>query len=198
MVYLGVDYAETLYEQGDAPDYDRTCWLDVKDTLQLQFPNLPYLIDGQTKLTDVGAIMKFICNKYGPELLGTSPAQMGKVEMASQTVSDLKGGVTMPCYTQGDRVAITMNLLEKVKPLVTFLGENEFLCGPNVTYVDFIFFELIDFMDWISQGMLYERNPVLLTYHGRMKSLPRLAEFYADDTKCIKRPYNNKVAKLNN
>ena len=46
--------------------------------------------------------------------------------------------------------------------------------------------------------MLYERNPNLQAYHNRVKSLPRLAEFYADDRKCIKRPFNNKVAKLNN
>ena len=104
----------------------------------------------------------------------------------------------MPCYTQGDRVNITMNLLEKVKPLVTFLGEKQYLCGDNVTYVDFVFFELCDFMEWISQGMLYQRNPTLEAFHGRMKALPKLAEFYADDEKCIKRPFNNKVAKLNN
>ena len=198
MVYLGIDYAEVLYEQGDAPDYDRSCWIDVKDKLGLRFPNLPYFVDGESRLTDPSAIMKFISYKYGPELIGTTPAQMGKVEMVAQIVTDLKGAVTMPCYTQGDRVAITMSLLEKVKPLVNYLGENQYLCGNNVTYVDFIFFELCDFMDWISQGMLYERNPTLQAYHNRVKSLPRLAEFYADDRKCIKRPFNNKVAKLNN
>ena len=198
MVYLGVDYAEELYEQGDGPDFDRSCWLEKKDKLGLKFPNLPYFIDGEARLTETGAIMKFIANKYGPELLGTSPAQIGQVEMVAQVVSDLKGAVTMPCYTQGDRVAITMNLLEKVKPIVAYLGNKPFLCGDNVTYVDFIFFELCDFMDWISQGVLYERNETLRGYHTRVKELPKLAEFYADDTKCIKKPFNNKVAKLNN
>jgi len=107
LVYLGVDYAEEKYEQGDAPDFDRSCWLEKKDTLGLKFPNLPYFIDSTTRLTDPGAIMKFIAHKYGPELLGTSPAQIGQVEMVAQIVSDLKGATTMPCYTQGDRTAIT-------------------------------------------------------------------------------------------
>jgi len=83
MVYLGVEYTEVLYEQGDAPDYDRSCWLDVKDNLGLKFPNLPYYIDGESRLTDPSAIMKFICYKYGPNLIGTTPAQMGKVEMVA-------------------------------------------------------------------------------------------------------------------
>jgi len=56
----------------------------------------------------------------------------------------------MASHTKGDRVMITMNLLEKVKPLVNFLSNKKFLCGNNVTYVDFIFFELCDFMNWIS------------------------------------------------
>ena len=94
--------------------------------------------------------MKFIANKYGPELLGSSAAQIGQVEMVATVISDLKAAVTMPCYTSGDKVAITMALLEKVKPLVDFLGEKDFLIGKNVTYVDFILFELCDMMEWIS------------------------------------------------
>ncbi len=35
MVYLGVDFDEDQYEQGDAPDYSRESWLSVKETLGL-------------------------------------------------------------------------------------------------------------------------------------------------------------------
>ena len=118
--------------------------------------------------------------------------------MVNSVVVDLKGAVTMPCYTTGDRVSITMTALEKIKPLVAFLDDKSFLCGDNVTFVDFAFFELCDFLDWVSQGLVYERNPTLKAYHGRVSKLPRLAEFYGDDDRCIKRPFNNKVAKLNN
>ena len=70
LVYLGVEYEEDLYEQGDAPDFDRSQWLDKKDSLGLRFPSLPYFIDGETRLTEAAAIMRFIARKYGPELLG--------------------------------------------------------------------------------------------------------------------------------
>ena len=150
LVYLGVDYKEDIYEQGDGPEYSRACWLDKKDTLGLQFPNLPYYIDGTMKVTEAMPIMKYIAYKYGPELLGGSPAEIAKVEMVAGIVTDLKGAITMPCYTSGDRNAITMNLMEKVKPLVAFLGDKKFLVGDNVTYIDFVFFELIDFMTFIS------------------------------------------------
>ena len=72
------------------------------------------------------------------------------MEMVSTVVQDLKNSITIPCYTTGDRVEITMNMLEKVKPVVHFMGDQKFLCGENITYVDFILFELCDFMDWLS------------------------------------------------
>ena len=81
LVYLGIEFNEDKYEQGPAPKFDRAQWLAIKDSLELKFPNLPYFIDEQTRLTDPHAIMKFIANKYGPHLLGNSPAQIGQVEM---------------------------------------------------------------------------------------------------------------------
>ncbi len=77
MVYLGVDFDEHQYEQGDAPDFDRSSWLNVKETLGLQFPNLPYLLDGNFKLTETNAIMKYIANKFGPQLLGSDAKTIG-------------------------------------------------------------------------------------------------------------------------
>ena len=67
----------------------------------------------------------------------------------------------MPCYQTGDRASISQVIMTKVAPLVQFLGEKPYLCGNNLTYVDFIFFELCDFMNWISEGQLFDQNPSL-------------------------------------
>ena len=198
LVYLGVEYDEAQYEQGDAPDFDRSSWLNVKQTLGLEFPNLPYFIDGDLKMTETNAIMKYIAAKHGPQLLGTDPVQIARVEMLAGVIGDLKGAVTMPCYTSGDRAATTETILTRVQPIVAFLGEKQFLAGENVTYVDFTMFELCQLMDFISEGQLFTQQPSLQQYCERVKSLPKLAEFYADDEKCMKRPFNNKIAKINN
>ena len=73
---MGVEYDEQQYEQGDAPEFSRAAWVNVKDTLNLQFPNLPYFIDGEMRLTETNAIMKYIAAKWDPELLGTDPIQI--------------------------------------------------------------------------------------------------------------------------
>ncbi len=50
--YLGVPYDEKLYEQGDAPGFEIDSWLSEKHTLGMEFPNLPYFIDGDLKITE--------------------------------------------------------------------------------------------------------------------------------------------------
>ena len=156
MVYLGVDFVEDMYEQGDAPDFHRGQWENAKESLGLRFPNLPYLIDGHVKLSDANTIMKYLANKFGPYLLGENAYEVGRVEMVSTQLTDFKGAVTMPCYTSGDRQAITASILQKVAPFVTFMGNNRFLTGGEVRYVDFTFFELCEMMEWISEGKLFK------------------------------------------
>ena len=65
-------YEEVIYEQGGPPKFSSESWTSVKDSLGLDFPSLPYLIDpsNDTKLTDVYAIMQYIAVSYAPELLG--------------------------------------------------------------------------------------------------------------------------------
>ena len=154
-VYLGVDFDEHHYEQGDAPDFDRSAWLNVKETLGLTFPNLPYFIDGEVKLTESGAIIKYICSKHGPSLLGRTPEEIAHVEMAAGVIGDLKGAITMPCYTSGDRAAIAALILDKIKPISAYLADKTFLVGDSVTYVDFILFELCELMSFITEGQLF-------------------------------------------
>uniref|UniRef100_A0A8B9DWX2 glutathione transferase n=1 Tax=Anser cygnoides TaxID=8845 RepID=A0A8B9DWX2_ANSCY len=47
-----------------APDYDKSQWINEKEKLGLDFPNLPYFIDGSTKLTQSNAILRYIARKH--------------------------------------------------------------------------------------------------------------------------------------
>jgi glutathione S-transferase len=70
---LQVDFEDKQYAVGPGPEFDRSQWTDVKPTLGLDYPNLPYLIDEDFKLTESMAIMKYIAAKWRPELLGANP-----------------------------------------------------------------------------------------------------------------------------
>ncbi|XP_032129571.1 glutathione S-transferase Mu 1, partial [Sapajus apella] len=62
--YTDSSYEEKKYTMGDAPDYDRSQWLKEKFKLGLDFPNLPYLIDGAHKITQSNAILRYIARKH--------------------------------------------------------------------------------------------------------------------------------------
>ena len=48
-------------------------WLDEKYALGLDFPNLPYLIDGDLRLSQTNAILLYLADKAG--LSGRTPEQ---------------------------------------------------------------------------------------------------------------------------
>jgi glutathione S-transferase len=49
---------------GPAPDFNADEWFNVKFTLGLDLPNLPYFIDGDINLTEHVPILRQICRKY--------------------------------------------------------------------------------------------------------------------------------------
>lgn len=51
--YAKQPYEYKVYKLGDAPDYDKSEWLNEKDNLGLDYPNIPYYIDGDLKITQV-------------------------------------------------------------------------------------------------------------------------------------------------
>jgi glutathione S-transferase len=66
LAHLGIDYENKIYPVGPPPDFDKTEWFSEKFELGLTYPNLPYWIDEDVKITEGKAILKFICMKYAP------------------------------------------------------------------------------------------------------------------------------------
>lgn len=65
LAYSGVEFEDVLYTE-------RGAWFDQdKKSLGLNFPNIPYLIDGDFNLTESAAIQRYIISKWGKnDLLG--------------------------------------------------------------------------------------------------------------------------------
>ena len=107
------------------------------------FPNLPYLVDGNYKISESLAIAKYIINKSGKKELA------GKDLKDQAMVDNLTGVFYEILTTISQQLFFTENLeealpvaLEKIKPkaeLVNkFYGEKEFALG-YITLVDFLF-----------------------------------------------------------
>ena len=64
--YAGVPYEEKTYitQSGD--------WNLAKEGL-MPFVNLPYIVDGDVKISETMAVQTYIADKFKPELLGSTP-----------------------------------------------------------------------------------------------------------------------------
>ena len=123
LAYVGADYEEVLYEQGEGPDFDRTCWTDVKPTLDLDFPNLPYMIDGDVRITESTAILRYIANKWNTDLLGKTLKDKAHVDMISYLAAEYKARASPLCYTQDDKKLVAEKRKEKIDLIIKYLGE---------------------------------------------------------------------------
>jgi glutathione S-transferase len=50
LVYTGTEFEDKRFYTGDAPDFQKSDWLDNKLSYGLDFPNLPFYIDGEYNL----------------------------------------------------------------------------------------------------------------------------------------------------
>ena len=106
MEYLGLKYEDRYHFYGEAPDFNKDSWLLYKDKLGLDFPNLPYLYDGDFKLSESHAIYRYLCNKHRPELLGKNIHDKAYVDMVMAFTADLRIASFDMIYDTGDKKAM--------------------------------------------------------------------------------------------
>ena len=114
--------------------------MDKKWKIGLAFPNLPYLISGHFSLTETSAIMKYLCERHKPELLGETPEERGLSMMVENVLMEVQKAFS-PCYTTDDKEAVIKGVTEKFKPVVEYLGDKHFIIGNKISWVDFYLFE---------------------------------------------------------
>ena len=61
--YAGVDYTDKRY---DVVNNAAEWGYGDKNSLGLDFPNLPYIIEGDLKITESKAVGHYICDKWAP------------------------------------------------------------------------------------------------------------------------------------
>jgi len=183
--YCGVDFEQELYDQvfDDAAEgyerWNRDEWFSVKFKKGLDFPNLPYFIDGDVRLTQSSAIARYICAKYKPDLAGSNPAEVGAAAMLEGKLSDLNSALDkIAFFPDGTRERLQEKMKEGLAPLHEYLGDKQFLLGDHVTFVDFVLFEMIEKAQdaHIYDGTFFEAAdlPRFAAYHAAVAALPNM------------------------
>ena len=197
LAYLEVEYTNKMYPVTDGPEFNTDAWfVDAKFKLGLDFPNLPYMIDGDFMVSESDAIMKYIATKWSPELLGQGTEKFATVQMLSGVIYDLNQKLNA-AYSNPNKAEIAEVGMQKIKFIADFLADKQFLVG-DITYVDFYLFSLCQYMEFLSDGDVYVKHPNLLQHFNRVKELPSIAAYMKSSDNFEHLKFNNKMAKVNN
>ncbi|XP_066267337.1 glutathione S-transferase Mu 1-like [Branchiostoma lanceolatum] len=193
--YTGTEYEEKRYECGPAPDYDRSEWLDVKHSFGLDFPNLPCYIDGDVKLTQSNAILRYIARKNN--LCGETEEERVRVDLMDYQCMDFRTGMSRLAYNpkfEELRPGYVKDVYNSIKQISQFLGSNKWIAGDKITYVDFLTYELLD-QHRILEPTLLDDFQNLKDFLARFEALPKIAAYMKSD-RFMSHPINNKMAKF--
>lgn len=201
MSYAGAEYTEERYT---AETMDN--WFG-KDKPQCQesnpLANLPFLVDGDKKITQSNAVMLYLARKL--DLAGTG-AQVSDCEMVLLDCYDLRDHFVQMVYwykgvcrdlgeyeaSKGTYFKDKLDpFLKKYEAWLNVKG-TDFFAGTKPTAADFAVFEMIDqhcdlAADW-GQTSVLEQYPKIQAFKDRFRALPELQKYF--DSEAYKLPCN--------
>ncbi|KAH6934263.1 hypothetical protein HPB50_022843 [Hyalomma asiaticum] len=179
LVYKGVQFEDKRYKFGAAPDYDREEWLKEKFTLGLRFPNLPYYIDGDVKMTQSMAIIRYLARKH--DLAGRNEKETQELDMLEQQARDLAWNLVMavhsPNYPESRR-KYEENMENALRPWDELLQGKLWVLGDRLTYVDFLAYEALDW-NYELNSNVFQGFPILVAYLKRFEELPNIRQYFS-------------------
>ncbi|XP_063138704.1 glutathione S-transferase Mu 7 isoform X1 [Rattus norvegicus] len=178
---------------GDAPDFDRSQWLNEKFKLGLDFPNLPYLIDGSHKITQSNAILRYLGRKHN--LCGETEEERIRVDILENQLMDNRMVLARLCYNP-DFEKLKPGYLEQLPGMMRlyseFLGKRPWFAGDKITFVDFIAYDVLE-RNQVFEATCLDAFPNLKDFIARFEGLKKISD-YMKSSRFLPRPLFTKMA----
>ncbi|XP_032010984.1 glutathione S-transferase Mu 2 [Hylobates moloch] len=191
--YTDSSYEEKKYTMGDAPDYDRSQWLNEKFKLGLDFPNLPYLIDGTHKITQSNAILRYIARRHN--LCGETEKEKIREDILENQLMDNRMQLARLCYNpdfEKLKPEYLEGLPEMLKLYSQFLGKQPWFLGDKITFVDFIAYDVLE-RNQVFEPSCLDAFPNLKDFISRFEGLEKISA-YMKSSRFLPRPVFTKMA----
>ncbi|KAM7538983.1 hypothetical protein Aperf_G00000053070 [Anoplocephala perfoliata] len=179
--YCGVEFEEKLYVSGPAPEFDRSDWNSKKYTLGLDFPNVPYYIDGDFKLTQSAAILEYIADSH--DMIPTCKKSRAVLHMINDDINDFRNSFGQIVYNPDFKnllVKFKETLPQQFRKYEQYLGDNKWLTGEKINYPDFNLCELLNQLVKLDSTCL-DGHSKLKAYLHRFENLPALKDYMASE-----------------
>jgi len=179
LAYLGVDYEDRVYDQGNAGEFNRETWFEKeKFHMGLDFPNLPYWVDGDVKMTESKAILRHLARVNDPTLMGKNNDEIRELETLECVAWDLCE-LLVRCvydYTEARIQNYDEMLPQKLEQMSKYLGDKKWFTGDIIKYADFTIYEMLTQQKFYKPDVL-KPYPNLVKYLENFEALPSIAKY---------------------
>ncbi|XP_034978347.1 glutathione S-transferase Mu 1-like isoform X4 [Zootoca vivipara] len=171
--------------------------LGMKEKTSLAGVELPYLINGKTKITQSNAIMRYIARKH--KMCGESEEEMIGMDILENQLMDVRMAFARVCYSP-DFEKLKPEYLEQLpgelKLLSQYLGDRKWFAGKKITYVDFLAYDVLERL-WMFEPKYFEQFPNLKDFLDRFEALEKISA-YMKSGRFLKTPIFVKYARWGN
>ncbi|XP_032220205.1 glutathione S-transferase Mu 1 [Nematostella vectensis] len=187
--YTNEDFEDKRYALASGGKQNE--WFIEKYNLGLDFPNLPYFIDGDIMITQSNAILRYIARRHN--MCGKTKKEMVIVDMLENQLMDFRNNFITLTYRdrqnyEKNKAVYLKDIKAVIKRFADFLGEKTYLAGEELTFVDFVMYELMDHHRLFEPSLL-QPHENLKMFLNRIEQLPAVAE-YMKSEEFIHRPIN--------
>jgi glutathione S-transferase len=197
LAYAGQDFEDKYYECGPGPEYSRDCWFNEKFNLGLDFPNLPYYLDGDVKLTQSSTILRYVAQKHG--VVPKTEEERIRMDLVLEEAGDLRRNLVNVSYSK-DFASLKDGFVkltaDKLAEINKFLGSKPWFAGDTLTCADFVWYEVLDTLSALEPSLLANCEH-LQGFVRRFQALPAIKQYIESD-KFLSHPFNNKMASFGN
>lgn len=187
--YVGEEYEDVRYKAKDD-------WFGIKFEMGLDFPNVPWMEDGDVKISQSGAILRYLAEKHG--LHGTDLKERGILEMLACEAMDFHMAYARVVYNpdfENLKEGLQDSQMKKMEQFETFLGVKNFFGGEKPKFPDFHLYEILS-IHMLLFPEFKSKFPKIVAYLQRFEELPKIKAHMESD-KFIKAPINGPSAKWN-
>ena len=197
-IRLGVLQDGTLLNE-NKEDED---WGSVRATLDMPFPNLPFLIDNSEKppvnLSQSNAILRYLARRF--DFYGDSESDRIEIDVLQDEAYDFRNEIIDTAYTLDESYAAKFenfstntlpHYLDSFEAYLAQRNQKYFFVGNRLSLVDFILYELFWQMTLMVPNSISEFNrPALFAFIRAFEKEPRI-ENYLKSENYIERPINS-------
>jgi len=158
----------------------RATWFKEKHTLGLDFPNLPYYIEGDIKITQHHAILRYLGRKFG--MTPKNEREYVRMDIAENQIQDFGWNFIMQLFHGSDVETIRQSLKDQnyidngLSLIEKFLGNEPWMAGQTMTHVDFKAYEFLDWFRLFDKEQ-FSKFSAVNAYMDRFENLPTIKRY---------------------